>query len=252
MLGVGCRTAQDPEGADRSRTLAPASTAGSPEAGSRPIYAHRGGRSRGVVENTRKSFRSAAASGSRLWETDVRFTSTDHPVLLHDDNLRQFGCANVKINAVSMPKARRCAAANGQTVTTLSEFVADLEDLDAQAMVGLKTVPTLAQWARLETALAPVRDRLVIQSFRTEALLAASRRGYRTAALARTALTPSQLPEGTDWYAPAWATLTDAQADAMHAAGVKVVVWTPDCSDWSRVPAAADALMSNDLPVNCH
>jgi glycerophosphoryl diester phosphodiesterase len=204
-----------------------------------------------VVENTRESFRDAAASGSRLWETDVRFTSSDYPVLLHDDNLGKFGCADVKIVAVSVPKARRCAAANGQTVTTLFEFVADLEEFDAQAMVELKTVPTSGQWARLETALASVRDRVVVQSFQTEALLAASRRGYRTAALTARALTPSQLPKGTDWYAPAWATLTEAQADAMHSAGVKVVVWTPDCSDWSRVPAAADALMSNDLPANC-
>jgi hypothetical protein len=96
-----------------------------------------------------------------------------------------------------------------------------------------------------------VRDRVVIQSFQSDALVAASRRGYRTAALTQTALTPAALPEGSDWYAPAWETLTAAQADAMHAAGVKVVVWTPDCADWSRVPAEADALMSNDLPVNC-
>ena len=217
----------------------------------RPVYAHRGGRAGGLVENTRDNFRRAAAGGSLQWETDVRFTSTNYPVLLHDEDLRRFGCPTVKIVSVSVPKARECAAVNGQTLTTLYEFITDLEAFDAQAMVELKTVPTAAQWTILETRLSPVRDRVVIESFLADALVAASQRGYQTAALSSTALTPARLPQGSDWYAPNWTALTDAGLAAMHAQGVKVVVWTPECADWARLPTGVDALISDDLPTEC-
>ena len=215
-----------------------------------PVYAHRGGVS-DLVENTRENFRRAAGLGSLFWEADVRFSSTNYPVLLHDADLRRFGCPDVKVAAVSVPKARECAAANGQTLTTLYEFVEDLTSRSAVAMVELKTVPTAAQWTLLESRLSPVRDRVVIESFESAARVAASARGYQTAALTKTVLTSTRLPEGSDWYAPEWRTLTESQVQAMHDIGVKVVVWTPDCSDWGEVPTGVDALISNDLPAEC-
>jgi glycerophosphoryl diester phosphodiesterase len=215
-----------------------------------PVYAHRGGTSR-LVEDTRANYLRAAARGSLWWETDVRFSRTNYPVLLHDADLRRFGCPSVRIATVSVARARRCVAANGQTLSTLHEFVSALSAHRARAMIELKTVPTKAQWAILQTRLEPVKSRIVIQSFRPAALVAASRRGYRTAFLTRTAVTVGGLPTGTDWYAPKWTVLTAARVRAMHAAGVKVVVWTPACAKWAGLPAGVDAVISNDLPRDC-
>ena len=217
-------------------------------AGARPVWAHRGGTGSGYVENTRLNFREAVRQGSLRWETDVRFTRTHVPVLLHDADLRRFGCPTVSISSVSLTGARRCAADNGQTLTTLAQFTADLSARGARAWVELKTVPTATQWARLETRLQPVRSRIVVQSFLPAALVAASARGYVTALLSSTPVLPGRLPAGTDWYAPKVTQVTGTQARAMHAAGVKVAVWTPGREQWATVPGAVDELISNDLP----
>jgi len=222
---------------------------GSAEAAAeRPVWAHRGGTGSGYVEDTRLTYRAAVRAGSVRWETDVRFTRTDVPVLLHDRDLRRFGCPTVSISSVSVTGARRCAADNGQTLTTLAQFTADLATYRARAWVELKTVPTREQWVRLEARLQPVRSRVVVESFLPDALVAASARGYVTALLTSTPVVPGRLPAGTDWYAPLVTAVTGSQASAMHSAGVQVAVWTPTRDQWAAVPAAVDELISDDLP----
>lgn len=208
-----------------------------------PVYAHRGGTSE-YVENTRATFR---ASGTGRWETDVRFTSTGYPVLLHDPDLGRFGCPAVLIAEISTTEARRCKAANKQTITTLGQFVADVKAYDVLAMVELKTVPTEVQWGRLDSLLAPVKRRVIIQSFWADALVEASRRGYTTAFLTHVPATVADLPPGTDWYAPEWGAFTLDDVTAMHVAGIKVVTWTPSLAEWPDLPAGLDAIISNDI-----
>lgn len=215
-----------------------------------PVYAHRGGTS-AYVENTQANFRDAAAHGTRTWETDVRWTKatagtpSGFPVLLHDPDLRRFGCPTVLITTVTVTQARTCHAPNGQTLTTLAQFTGDLATYEAVAFVELKTTLTAAQWSMLATRLSPVAGRVTVASFTAATLTAASGRGYTTQYLTSTAKTPAQLPAGTDWYAPAYATLTAAQVTAMRSARVRVVPWTPPASVWASLPDV-DAVISND------
>jgi glycerophosphoryl diester phosphodiesterase len=214
----------------------------------RPVWAHRGGTGHGYVENTRANYRAAAREGSLRWETDVRFTGTGHPVLLHDSHLDVFRCPDVRISRVSVPRARQCSASNGQSITTLSEFAADVQAYRARAWIELKTRPTRAQWRSLQASIRPIRTRIVVQSFLSPAVVAATARGYTTARLSSRALRPRDLPGGTDWYAPQFEHVTGAQATAMHRAGLKVAAWTPTSSRWRSIPAAVDQLISNDIP----
>ena len=214
----------------------------------RPVWAHRGGTGHGYVENTRANYRAAAREGSLRWETDVRFTGTGHPVLLHDSHLGVFRCPDVRISRVSVPRARQCSASNGQSITTLSEFAADVQAYRARAWIELKTRPTRAQWRSLQASIRPIRTRIVVQSFLSPAVVAATARGYTTARLSSRALRPRDLPGGTDWYAPQFEHVTGAQATAMHRAGLKVAAWTPSSSRWRSIPAAVDQLISNDIP----
>jgi len=231
--------------------LALAGTAGAgaaEAAASRPVWAHRGGTGSGHVENTRPTFRAAAGQGQLRWETDVRFTRTDYPVLLHDADLGKFGCPELAIRSVSVTRARECVADDGQTLSTLSQFTHDLTAYGARAWVELKTVPTADQWSRLERRLQPVQAEVVVESFLPSALEAASGRGYTTALLTTTPVARGDLPHGTDWYAPKVTQVTGTKARAMHAVGVQVAVWTPSRDEWSTVPGAVDELISNDLP----
>nr|CAA9339366.1 MAG: hypothetical protein AVDCRST_MAG46-1908 [uncultured Nocardioidaceae bacterium] len=214
----------------------------------RPVWAHRGGTGHGHVENTRANFRAAAREGSRRWETDVRFTRSGTPVLLHDARLGVFRCPDVSISRVTLTRARKCHAGNGQTINTLAEFAQDVRSYRARAWVELKTRPTARQWQRLNNSLGSLRGRVVIQSFLGGACEAASSRGYVTAFLTDRAVSRGALPRGTDWYAPQFEHVTGAQAAAMHAAGLRVAAWTPARSRWGSVPGSVDQLISNDIP----
>jgi len=214
----------------------------------RPVWAHRGGTGHGYVENTRANYRAAMREGSLRWETDVRFTRTGRPVLLHDSHLGKFGCPDVQISRVSLPRARKCRASNGQSITTLSEFAQDVQAYRTRAWIELKTRPTRSEWRTLQASIKPIRSRIVVQSFRSPAVVAATARGYTTALLSSHARRPGDLPAGTDWYAPQFEHVTGAQATAMHRAGFKVAAWTPSKHRWGDVPAAVDQLISNDIP----
>lgn len=196
------------------------------------LFAHQGGAHPGVVPNTMPNF---ALAASPNWETDVRWTSTGYPVLLHDGDLRLFGCPTVKIKDVSVAKARQCKASNGQTISTLAQFASALP---GRAWIELKVAPTKAQWVTLASRLDPIRDRVVIESFSLTTVAAATAHGYETALLTGTAT--KTLPAGTDWYAPASATLTQAQLDWMHLHGYRVAVWTVTSS-----PLAVDAVIGD-------
>jgi glycerophosphoryl diester phosphodiesterase len=214
----------------------------------RPVWAHRGGTGNGYVENTRANYRAAMRQGSLRWETDVRFTGTGQAVLLHDSHLGKFRCPDVRIIRVSVPRARKCRAPNGQSITTLSEFAQDVQAYRARAWVELKTRPTRSQWRNLQASIKPIRTRIVVQSFLPPAVVAATARGYTTALLTSNALRPRDLPSGTDWYAPQYKHVTGAQATAMHRAGFMVAAWTPSKDRWRSVPASVDQLISNDIP----
>nr|CAA9348594.1 MAG: hypothetical protein AVDCRST_MAG46-2434 [uncultured Nocardioidaceae bacterium] len=214
----------------------------------RPVWAHRGGTGYGYVENTRANYLAAMRDGSLRWETDVRFTATDQPVLLHDVHLGKFGCPDMHISRVSVDRARDCVARNGQNITTLAAFADDVHAYRARAWIELKTRPTSEQWRNLHVSLRPIRTSIIVQSFLSPAVRAATARGYQTAKLSSKALRPRDLPSGTDWYAPHFGQVTGAQATAMHRAGFMVAAWTPSADQWDSVPPAVDALISNDVP----
>lgn len=197
------------------------------------LIAHRGG-DRGT-QNTLFAFMSSPA---KTWEADIRWTASGWPVVLHDADLRVFGCPDVLIASVSILRARQCGP-----LLTLAQLVTAAGSRGASLWVELKTTPSPAQWAELDARLKPIRSRVVVQSFSAARLKAASSRGYVTAFLTYSATT--DLPAGTDWYAPAWATLTPGQVQEMHKRGLKVAVWTPAPGDWPALPAGVSAIITD-------
>src|SRR5690242_1936483 len=189
--------------------VAVCTSAGPAAADSPTLIAHRGGD--GGTQNTLSAFTSTTAG---VWESDIRWTSTGWPVLLHDADLGVFGCPAVLIAKVSMPTARKCGP-----LTSVAQLVSAARTRGVGLWLELKVAPTSAQWTELDAELAPVKDQVVIQSFYPGRLANADRRGYTTAWLSKTATT--DLPAGTDWYVPAWTTLTEDQVQEMHGRGLK-------------------------------
>jgi glycerophosphoryl diester phosphodiesterase len=114
--------------------------------------AHRGGTER-YVENTRNAFRQATRSGVGFWETDVRFTSDDVPVIMHDATVDRTTNGTGAVAGMTYAQIAALRTADDQPVPTLAEIMNDQSVDRAYAFVEPKVMPTEAQWATFITAL---------------------------------------------------------------------------------------------------
>lgn len=149
------------------------------------VIGHRGAAGH-APENTLAGFRRAAALGCRWVEFDVRLTSDNEPVLLHDNRLDRTTNGRGKVSASPLAAIRRHDAGSwfgssfaGECVPKLAEALALLAELGLGANIELKAARgRTAETGAVVSALL-ARDwpddpaRLVISSFQPSALAAA-------------------------------------------------------------------------------
>jgi glycerophosphoryl diester phosphodiesterase len=97
-------------------------------------------------ENTLAGLRRASRLGCRWVEFDVRLTSDDELVLLHDDRLERTTDGRGKVCRMPLSAVRRCdaggwfdAAFAGEPVPTLAEAIAVLAELGLGANIEVKS-----------------------------------------------------------------------------------------------------------------
>ncbi|RMI34562.1 glycerophosphodiester phosphodiesterase [Streptomyces triticirhizae] len=95
--------------------------------------AHRGDPYR-VRENTLPSFTSAAEAGAEAVEFDVRLTSDDVPVVVHDPTLERLWGHEAPVAALSAARVREVT---GGGVPTLAEALAHCAELGVRAVLDL-------------------------------------------------------------------------------------------------------------------
>jgi glycerophosphoryl diester phosphodiesterase len=110
--------------------------------------AHRGGSER-YTENTRNAFRSAPA----FWETDVRFTLDNIPVIMHDATVDRTTSGVGAVSGFTLAEWQDLRTADDQGVPTLRDFINDQSVDKAYAFVELKVTPNPAQWATFVAAI---------------------------------------------------------------------------------------------------
>lgn len=176
------------------------------------------------TEQTQTACVKALTAGATTIDVDVRWTSTSTPVLVHDATLAVFGAPEVTVSAVSYTTARQNVSAEGQVLSTLTQ----LRDLvlvvpGVDLSVELKTTPTEAQWTKLDGILAPIADRVILNSFDTAVLEDGAGRGYSRLALnANTVPDPAAVPAVVDVVIVKASAVTPQAADALMADGHKV------------------------------
>ena len=150
-----------------------------------PVIGHRGAAGC-APENTAAGFRKAAALGCCWVEFDVRLTSDNHPVLLHDNRLERTTDGRGKVNARSFAAIRRHDAGSwfhpsfaGERVPKLAEALALLVELGLGGNIELKAARgRAAETGALVSSLLASNwpedpARLLISSFQPVALAAA-------------------------------------------------------------------------------
>lgn len=206
-----------------------------------PGIAHRGGNEH-YVENTDNANRDATNVGVNQRETDIRFTSDDVPIIMHDPDVDRTtnGTGNVAdLTAADIAVMR---TADDQPIPTFRQYINDAQVDGAKLFIELKVNPTDDQWESFKDALTSrsiPTSRIIIMSFDKPTLTEAA-----------TELSTYQrgLVQGVGDVDPAtvlpYATnlikdhnaITWSRNEKWTDAGLKVYAWTvDDAGEWARM-----------------
>lgn len=210
------------------------------------VVAHRGGEER-YVEDTRNAFLDSAANiGARFWENDVRFTSDNVPVIMHDATVDRTTNGTGEVADLTYAQIAALRTADDQPVPTLRDFINDQSAMRAYAFVEFKTMPTEAQWA---TFVAAVTSRAgagtpkpVISSFDPDVLDQVATRlpGYTRALIQSVGnADPADITPHASILLKHHDAITASRLQVWTGAGLKVYAWAdPNAdpqSEWERM-----------------
>jgi glycerophosphoryl diester phosphodiesterase len=231
------------------------------------IIGHRGA-SAVAPENTMAAFRKALAAGADGIEFDVRLTSDDVAVVIHDSTLRRTGRLPYRVADLAFAEIAKidvgswfAATFAKETVPSLAELFALFESNDSMLYLEMKC-DAVSEYQSLAEACVrlideySLRERVMVECFQLEALRVLKEIDPRvkTAALFEPAFKDPSL----------FVALTKevgAEAIALHhrlareglvrkakAEGLHVAVWTVDETSWVQKARAMgiDALITND------
>lgn len=208
--------------------------------------AHRGGTER-YVENTRNAFRQAGNVGVNFWETDVRFTSDNVPVIMHDETVDRTTNGTGAVAGLTFAQIANLRTADDQPVPTLADIMNDQSVDKAYAFVEPKVMPTETQWATFIAALTSRAGaggpKPVIESFDTAVLDQVATRlpGY-TRALVQSVgdADPADITPHASILLKHHDAITWSRITKWTAAGLKVYAWADpaagdDAAEWERI-----------------
>lgn len=214
--------------------------------------AHRGGTER-YVENTRNAFRQASNSGVGFWETDVRFTSDDVPVIMHDETVDRTTNGTGKVADLTSTQIAALRTADDQPVPTLAEIMNDQSVDKAYMFVEPKVMPTDAQWttfiAALTSRVGAGGPKPAIESFDPDVLDQVATRlpGY-TRALDQSVgdADPADITPHASILLKHHDAITGARLAKWTGAGLRVYAWADpavgdDIGEWARMAGYRDA-----------
>jgi len=203
--------------------------------------AHRGGNVR-YTENSRNAFRDASNVGVNFWETDVRFTSDNVPIIMHDETVDRTTDGTGAVADLTYAQIAEMRTNDDQPVPTLRDFINDQSVDAAYAFVELKVNPTDAQWTSFLAALASrpgSSPKPAISSFDAATLDEAKVEAPEyTRALIQDVgdVDPATVTPHASILIKEHNAITAARMSKWTAAGLKIYAWTvDDVSEWQRM-----------------
>ncbi|WP_367140110.1 MULTISPECIES: glycerophosphodiester phosphodiesterase family protein [Streptomyces] len=207
-------------------------------------------------ENTIASLEAAADRGADLVETDVQYTKSGTPVIMHDETVDRMTDGTGRVDQLTDEEISRLTVKGGGRVPTLKEA---LESLKARSVRLLLEIKGPQKTSAVELALKLVTDagmtgRTILQSFDEQVVLDAHNSAHRTGvALLRSALDPDPVATAKKFSLAAYAinfaglSVRPAVVEKLRAAGVEVFVWTVDKeSDWKTATSwQVDGIITN-------
>jgi glycerophosphoryl diester phosphodiesterase len=211
--------------------------------------AHRGGTER-YVEDTADAFRSSPVG---FWENDVRFTSDDVPIIMHDATVDRTTNGTGVVADLPWSYVSTLRTDDDQAVMTLREFINDQSVDRVYAFVEPKGTMTEAQWAVFVAAIKSREGwggpRPAISSFDPDVLdeVAVRLPGY-TRALVQSVgdADPADITPHATILLKHHDAITAGRLANWTGAGLRVYAWADPAADpvseWARISS-----YSNDL-----
>lgn len=145
-----------------------------PPTGSCEVAAHRGNTNvpaTTATENGMKAFRRAASLGVDWLETDVRSTSDDQPMLMHDPNVDQTTNGTGPLAAMTSRQARRLRLLDGSRIPFVTELLALAQREHTKVLLELMSPGGPLWWKRVAAAVRTYGGgRVVLQAMSTATL----------------------------------------------------------------------------------
>jgi glycerophosphoryl diester phosphodiesterase len=212
------------------------------------VIAHRGD-SAHRPENTLASFASALEIGASVIELDVQLTADGHVVVLHDPTVDRTTDGRGDVGRMKLAEVRALSAGypekfgsawSGERVPTLAEALTLVRER-ARIMIEIKKesvsddidggieARTIAEVRRLSLA-----DQVALISFEHRALLRCREldpeiaRGHLFGRTPPGDMLPATKDAGCGIVMPHKSQLSDAIADQVHGAGLKLATWVVD------------------------
>ena len=198
------------------------------------IFGHRGSPRR-FPENTIASFEEALRAGADGFETDLRLLADGAAVLFHDHEIGGAPVESLRRNDMRADALDVLAPFAGRCTMVLEVKRSGWED---------ELLAHIAKWPDI-----------VVASFDHRLIAELSRRKVSfplgvTYEGAIVDLPAYALRLGASWIFPNYRFIDEDGVRAAHAAGLKVVPWTPDhARDWERLRAIGCDGVITDLPA---
>jgi glycerophosphoryl diester phosphodiesterase len=117
-----------------------------------PLWISHRGYQHDAVENTREAFRAAVEHGFTALETDLRLTSDEQIVLVHDPDLRRLCGLAERVERLTRKEIEAIELASGARFFFLDQFVREFAGttwtFDVKPERGAETLRALARWAK--------------------------------------------------------------------------------------------------------
>lgn len=198
------------------------------EAGDITIIAHRcNGNGGTYAEDSSVACVYAAATGAKILDGDIRFTSTSNPVILHNPDLGIFGAPEIDIDTVSTPVARSHLSPSNENMMTLTQFRDTVIATDTSASLETKSSVTAAQWTKINTILLPIKSKVFWSAFDLPTLELEHTFGYDTLAL-NTNTDVTSVPAYVDIVIEKASMIDAANVSLLNSQGVEV--WCFSCN----------------------
>lgn len=212
--------------------------------------AHRGYTGTGATENTTEAVDAAAAARANWVETDVQFTSSNYPVIMHDATVDRTTDGTGKVSSMTVAQFTALHTDDGGHPPTLWAMMHQMDLDGVKGVIELKTNPTATQWSNLVGKIpAGMKGKFVFHSFDSGAEWTALHAGYPSWRLLKVAYDADWV-----WAYPGidteYTEISPAYVNTVHSHGLTVSAWTvDDHADINQMIAdGVDYLTSNDAP----